>query len=494
VGRKTQILRIGAALTKSVGAFALAAVFVAVVDQPAGASPTVLYVNGSNGHNTGTCGSPTAACATISYALTQAGAGATVKVGAGTYHEQLSITQAVTIMGKSPTATTIAPTTVSQNDIATDSSVPQFAIVDVHNATHDIANVNLDDLTVDGAAAGASSFNSCSNNFPGVYYHDASGSLFNDRVDHVEMSPSLFGCQTGKGVGVLVASEAHDASNVTMQKVSVSNYQKNGIECIDPGTTCAMTMSTITGRGPTTLTSQNGVEIWGTGSLLFIQNRVSKNTYTGSSGPASAVGLLIINAGTVNVRRNLVTANDVDVAALGNYPVGPMAPAGSWAIVRNKLFYATDDAPPPFNVEGQGYGDGLDIDSTTNQVTLQGNKTSANFEYGIGLFGATGVTMRNNRSHMDYDGIYVGGPGSAVTASTGNTIMENAARFDRNDGILADVMTSESGNTFSSNALHHNSHFEAQDLSAGGGTAGTANTWSGNHCGSPLVASPMGLC
>jgi nitrous oxidase accessory protein NosD len=452
----------------------------------------VLYVNGSGGHDTGACSAPSSACAHISYALTQAGAGGTIKVSAGTYAEQLVITQSVTIIGRSNV--TIAPATVSQNDIGTDSPTPELPIVDVHNATQAVTNVNLENLTIDGAAAGLSSFNSCSNNFPGVYFHDASGSLVGDRVVNMEMAPSLFGCQTGKGVGILVAADIGDASNVLMQQVAVNHYQKNGIECIDTGTTCGIQSSVVTGIGPTSLTSQNGVEIWGTASVTVLHNKISKNTYTGTNGPASAVGLLVLNAGTVNIRHNMAMSNDVDMIALGNYPAGPMAPAGTWSFIGNKFFNATDDAPPPFNVPGHGYGDGLDVDSTTNPVIIRGNRTSANFEYGIGLFGTSGATVRHNHGHGDYDGIYIGGPGSAFSASTGNTVTGNRAQYDRNDGILADVTAAESGNTFSSNALHHSTNLEAQDLSTGIGTHGTANGWSGNHCGTPHAESPMGIC
>ena len=475
------------------GTLVLAAALVGVESQTAEAAPMLLYVNAAHGHDTGICSSPSAACATISYALSQAGAGATIKVSPGLYPEQLTITQSVTIAGRAP-GVTIAPAVVVQNDVAddpfTNSPVPQFAIIDVHNASTPI-NVTLQSLTVNGAGAGANSFSSCSDNFPGVLYHNASGSLLSVHVNSVEMSPSLFGCQTGKGVGILVGTDAGYVSNVFMSKTNVSNYQKTGIECVDTGTTCSIANSKVTGIGETQLTSQNGVEVWGVSKLTFTQNRVSQNSYSGPNG--AATGLFIINAGTVAVRSNNLNHNDVDVAALGNYASGPMAPAGTWTIAGNKLKTSTDQY---YNgAAGHGYGDGLAIDSTTNTVVVKGNQTTSNPEYGIALYGATGVTLaRNNGGNNNYDGIYVGGPGTTRTASTGNTISGNRARFDTNDGIVADVSAVESGNTFSSNSLHKNTNFEAQDLSTGGGTAATANTWSGNHCGTPHVESPMSIC
>ena len=198
MGHTTLIRRTPTTLAKSIGAFALAAVLVTVVSPSAEASVMTLYVNGSSGHDTGTCYSLAAACATISYALTQAGAGATINVAAGTYREQLMITRSVKIVGKAPHVA-IAPATVSQNDVDADSTTPQFAIVDVHNASHAIANVTLENLTVNGAAAGNTPSLNCGTNFPGIYFHNASGTLIDDRVIDVEMSQHYFGCQTGGG-------------------------------------------------------------------------------------------------------------------------------------------------------------------------------------------------------------------------------------------------------------------------------------------------------
>jgi len=206
------------------------------------------------------------------------------------------------------------------------------------------------------------------------------------------------------------------------------------------------------------------------------------------------VGLFIINAGRVSVRNNTVMATDVDVYAVEDAEYGLVAPKGPWSFLGNTLSNATDDAPSPWNVEGQGYGDGLDIDSASNPVTISGNMSKSNFEYGIALFGTTGVTVSDNGANSNYDGIYVGGPGSAVSSSTGNMITGNRVFFNHNDGILADATASESGNTFNLNAVHHNSTFEAQDRSTGGGTAGTANTWTGNLCGSPHTVSPANVC
>jgi parallel beta-helix repeat protein len=473
-----------------------AALLVTVVSAPAGASSMRLFVNGATGHDTGACTSPATPCATISYALAHAPAGAKIKVAPGVYQEQLTITQSVTIIGRSPKLTRIAPPSVAQNDTDPDKPVlEQYPIVDVHNAGQTITNVNLERLTIDGSGSD-SFFSNCNQNLVGVYYHNASGEMVGVRVVNILLPQSLFGCQPGDAVQV--HSDVGSTANVTMRHLVVNNYTKLGIVCKDPGTSCTINHSVVTGIGPTPLVAQNGVEIFGARSVVFNHDTVSGNTYSGINCPTTASGLLIINTGSVGVRNSTFKANDVNTYALEDPGITPTASPGNWTFAGNLFENATDDAPainnPPCNAEGQGYGDGLDIDSSTSPVTIRGNMAKSNFEYGIALYGATDATMSGNAVNANYDGIYVGGPGTAASASTGNTITGNRALSNKNDGILADVTAADSANSFIGNTLHGSAHLEAQDRSTGGGTAGTANTWTGNRCGSPHSASPTGIC
>jgi len=486
--------RYARSILRPITAFALAGGALVVLAAPASAASALLYVSASAGHNTGSCSTQAMPCATITYALAHAAPGATILVAAGTYPEQLTITRNVSIVGRAAGRVVLEPETVVQNDVATDSSVPQFAIVDIHDPGGSLADVNLENLVINGSEAGASSFNSCSDNFPGVYYHDASGLLRADTITGMEMAPDLFGCQTGKGVGALVASDAGRSSTVTMARVTVRAFQKNGLECIDPGTACIIEHSGVTGIGPTTLTAQNGVEIWGVRWLDFMHNKVTGDTYSGPSGPAQATGLLILNAGSVDVRSNKMSANDIDLYAGEDAAFTPVAPAGTWTIRGNRLTGATDDAPAPWNVVGGGYGDGLVLDSTSNDVEVEHNRAGTNFEYGIALYGVHGATVHGNGAHRDADGIYVGGPGSVAAASTGNTLRGNRAFYNTDDGILAAGTGADSGNTFLGNTMHHNGGFEAEDRSTGTHSDHTANFWVHDHCSNPTTVSPAALC
>ena len=118
-----------------------------------------------------------------------------------------------------------------------------------------------------------------SDDFVGVYYHDASGTMTTDTVTNIELPPADFGCQEGLGVYVRVRRRPH--SNVTMNKDTVTAYDKNGITCDDPGTTCSITGSTVTGIGPTGLIAQNGIQFYDAAAGSIMGNTVSGDSYTG---------------------------------------------------------------------------------------------------------------------------------------------------------------------------------------------------------------------
>ncbi|MGH9018003.1 MAG: hypothetical protein ACRDY1_09685, partial [Acidimicrobiales bacterium] len=119
-----------------------------VVTQTATAMPATLYVGPGGTNVNNNCQASLNPCQTIGFALTEAQPAATIKVQAGTYDEDLKITQPVTIMGAGASQTVIEPTAVTA-DADTDSTEPQFTIVDADHT----AGVNLKDLGVNGAAA-----------------------------------------------------------------------------------------------------------------------------------------------------------------------------------------------------------------------------------------------------------------------------------------------------------------------------------------------------
>ncbi len=466
----------GARVVRSLASTAVIAAgvvaLVAMAPATAGAmGGNVLYVN-TAGTDAGACtfADP---CATITHALSLAVNGSKIHVASGTYDEQLVINKSVSIVGSASKSnpTILDPSSLPMSDSDTDSPQAQYAIVDVTSG----AKVKLTRLTINGDLA-QSQFTGCADDFVGVYYHDASGTMSGDTVTNVELPMGLFGCQDG--LGVYVASDAGSTSKVSMSHDSVTKYDKNGITCDDAGTTCTITDSSVTGVGPTGLVAQNGIQFYDAFSGSITGNTVSRDTYTG--GGYSAAGLLLISTGSLAVSANTASDSDVNIY-LGTDGTG--LAAGHWSVTGNTVTGATDKVPGG----ASGFGDGIQLDSTSNAVTISGNKVTGSAENGISVFSAAGATLSSNTvSHNLGDGIYIGGPGSFVqSASTGNTISDNTLQKNGQDGILAD--SNSASNQFTANKLTKNFRYDIDDQ-------GTTNTWTGNTCTPAGDSNPGGLC
>ncbi len=440
---------------------------------PSTAAPT-LYVNGTTGQNIGSCRLETNPCLTISYAIRIAPTAAIIDVAEGTYAEQLvdSARQKLTIVGAGEGSTIIQPTSLATSDTDPDnSSVPVYAIVDAQPGS----KVKLEDLTIDGEDA-TSQFTGCSDNFAGVYYHNAKGKMTDVDVENIVLPEADFGCQDG--LGIYAAAAAGSTTKVKMISVTVTNYDKNGITCDDAGTTCKISDSTVTGIGSTGLIAQNGIQGVGAKSVTLTDDTVSGNTYSGPTYVAT--GVLLYDNATSTASDVIADSDDVGIYA-GNDGGGPES------TTIDVSDCTASDATDVNEVGGLGIG----IDSGT-AGTVEDNMLMDDPGGGLALWGAENLTVSGNTADGNYDGIYVGGPGSVNASSTGNTVESNTASNNSDDGILADTDTS--GNRFTSNTAASNLYYDFQDASTGSGTAHTDNTWSMDSCTPARDSSPEGLC
>jgi hypothetical protein len=464
--------RVASFLCVAVGliAFAGAGILAAA---PVGASGSPNLYVGIGGSDTTTCRLSTQPCATVDYALTQAPSGATINVGAGTFKQNFQVTggQTVNITGtvqNGANVTIFKPTsTVSDTDPNNFEGLTNDAVLaDVNDG----ATANISNMIINGIKL-VPSFTTCGNpNFVGLYYHNAQGTVTNVSVTNVQLAPAAFGCQGGDAV---YTTSDSTFSSVNFNLVSVSKYDKNGIVCRGVETACMVTGSTVTGIGPSSLVAQNGIEIAFGARATLQSNTITGNSYTGAG--ASAAGILLFDSSTSTVAGNTLSANDVDIAgATGDFGVNAQPTAGAWNISNNTAGSAVDNiaAGSGGPVEGNGYGDGIQLASVSNlenATTVSGNTDDSNYEYGISLFGTTGITVTGNHTDAGYDGIFVD------SASTGNT--------------------------FTGNVSKHATNYDFQDTSTGSSDVGTANKWlpatthgSANVCRPLLDSSPEGLC
>jgi hypothetical protein len=521
----------------------------------AGASTNKWWV-ASTGTDTGNaCTTKSAPCKTITYALAEQAAshvGGTITVKAGTYTQQLNITAAndgVTIKGVGPTTVLQPPASGMTADTDTDSSQPQYAVVDVAPG---VTGFNLKNLSVNGTNGVASldgDSQGCAQDYVGIYYHASSGAVSGVSVSGIDMPQDLFGCQGGQGIyvnstptdpatvsvtGVSMLSpstsvtttadlpagsytndqlavtklpagftsgpvvvdgfnlsatkdtkkvlfisgntngDAPKGSSVRLSGMFTPAYDKNGITCDDVNTSCTIANSTLQGEGPTNSIAQNGIQAFGAETATITGNTVSGDSYAGGGEGNSASGILILNAGTVTATGNHVSNSDENIYA-GEIPAfGLVATPGTWTIDTNVVSGATSVGASA----GQGgYGEGIQLDSTTNTVVLSGNTITTSAQSNLLLTGVTGAGIGDvgagdsgNTITHSQSGIVVGGPGSACETqpscnpgdpgygSTGNDFESNTLSNDEAglvvEGAYApneDGLSSDPGAAFGNN-------------------------------------------
>ncbi len=240
---------------------------------------------------------------TIQSAIDAAAAGATIRVCAGTYPEQVTITKSLTIHGEN--GAMVQPVDVTANV----STLPEAtaAVIYVSNA----ADVNISNLIVDGSKNGITE---CAPFLVGVLYQNSSGMLDHNAIRAMELPAELNGCQSGDAVDVISTGTP---TTVTVSNNSIHDYQKNGVTANQDGTTAVVRNNVITGVGPTAGAAQNGIQIaFGAGGEV-IGNNVSNNEWSPCAVAAScstaATGILVLDSNHVTVAQNTLSSNQLGV-------------------------------------------------------------------------------------------------------------------------------------------------------------------------------------
>lgn len=263
---------------------------------------------------------------TIQGAIDAASPGDVISVGAGTFEEQLHITtENLTIEGAGTTATTVL--SLVDLPLFYTTSADNYPIVFIDG----VNTFTMRDLTVDGHGRG-----NANNRFQGVAFWNSGGTLTD--VDVVDVIDTPFsGAQ--HGVGVYAYNDTGGPYTVNLNTVEVTGYQKGAIAMNGAGLTANVVGCTTTGAGPTSVTAQNGIQLYGGVGGLIQDCNVTGNIYTGTGWAAS--GILLISAGNVTIDGGLVTdgdpavycqdtSADVDGLSIAN----PNADAGNGFYVR----------------------------------------------------------------------------------------------------------------------------------------------------------------
>jgi hypothetical protein len=327
---------------------------------------------------------PSAQFTTIQSAVNAATSGDVIRVCAGTYPEQVTITKSLTL--RADNGVIVIPSDMAQNSIGA-SGGDSIAAVFVVQGVQDVV---LDGFIVDGSNNGLTG---CSPRLIGIDYENASGHIRHNAVRHMSLGSADLGCQSGNGIEVETGSGS--ASDVTINDNSIWDYQKNGITGNEQGTQLTVDGNVVSGIGPTPNIAQNGIQIGFGAAGKVTNNTVSDNIYSvcssAASCPTNATGILVFQSDGVAVRNNSLATNQIGVFIGGQNSV----------VASNTI---------------------------SNSIAL----------IGVALVGNDDSAVRNTLAHADQAAIYIQGNGNRVT---GNNITDAAIGVLKISGSTGSTIT-----------------------------------------------------
>ena len=378
---------------------------------------------------------------TIQSEVTNATAGDTVLVKAGTYSESVTINKALTLNGAGAGSTTLqAPTACTGDGIALSGSV---------------SNVTLQNLTVQGYLNGITPGDNVGSTVSNITLQDLAAI---NNCQHGIWSQA--GVVNGMTVLRVNASNNGDAShptarglwvingtktNVTVQDGTFNNNKLVGIDISDGSVTgLSITGNTVTGNGDAGISALGVV---GPNANIIAANTVTNNGRFGievknATGNGSALG-----AGIVAVVNNTVTKtvaatdarDQAGIAVIRRSPITPPNPAQpSGVVVVNNTVSGFHRKPSGATGDGFGIvveGTGMKVQGNTvqdNDVGVQmqsGNtaNTQSTLFFDRGDASASSGTIDSNTVSGNTDqGVRI--LGSSTTADvTKNSIVNNGA-------------------------------------------------------------------
>jgi parallel beta-helix repeat protein len=416
--------------------------------------------------------------ATIQAAVNAAAASTTVAdtilVSPGTYTEQVVIPSSINTTNSlvinaantqnKPTVQAPATTTGSK------------AIFDVNGAT----GVTIENMVINGSGSDV---------WFGVFVENAGSATIQSNTIQNILASASSGGDTGFAVRVgrsSLSGQPATTGSATVSSNNISNYGKGGIDVANTGSSGTITGNNVTGAGHKVSDNisliQNGIEMDDGATGQITSNNVSKNG-SAKTGFGSA-GILLFQPGSgVNVSNNTLTSNDI-----GIWVFDAASPTVSNNAVSSSTIYGI-----AFDSAG---GAGV------TGAMVSNNNSSNNLGEGMDIANTSGSTFANNNTNSN------GQSGLVLsTNTTNNTIKQQnsdnnqkwgilVADFDPNNPNFFTYLNSStaSGNTISQSNFTGNNKaggaFDAEDRSVGSGTAGTADTWSGNTIG---TKKPGGL-
>lgn len=291
------------------------------------------------GTDAGTCTNAATPCRTIQFAHTQAVAGDTISIAAGTYSEAPRITKSVTLSGASMVTTIIAPALVNQLPGPPPTAATSSVIVDINGAG---ISVIVENLTVRFPSGQYPAVNT--NPINGIWVTGGANATVRNSIITEIHDADVSGVQAGDCIrGGSSARGA--AGTLTVTNNLISRCQKTGISVSEAGTVATISTNTVidgglgerNAGGPRTSTviAPNGIQV-AFGASATISNNTVRRMQCELSPPAcggnidvdvsTAAGVLLFNPGV----NTTLTGNTIETSDDG---LAPFNPSGAIPIV-----------------------------------------------------------------------------------------------------------------------------------------------------------------
>jgi hypothetical protein len=364
----------------TIAAVAIAAPLAIGFAQSAHAAPATIVVDDDGQGSAADCNDATPAQSTVQGGVNTAVPTDIVLVCPGTYTEQVTIGQDLTLEGTDQAGVVIkAPASLVSSTCA---PTVGTTIVDICGG----AFVGLQSLTVSGPRSADQL------DYGVLVTGGATIDASNVTIQDIRDDP-FSGAQ--HGVALRIGSgPAGQVGHGTVDSVTVKRYQKTGLEVDGPGSDATLTNNVVHGVGPTPLIAQNGIQISRSAGATVSRNTVLSNECeAGTCGPDVATdslsaGVLLFqpDAASTTVSANTIVGNDMGVynlqtdtdpgtvtvssnAVLGNRYVGVFLDQGHAALSSNIIV-------GPSNVGVEAYS--FNPSAQTTGGVLTGNRIARN--------------------------------------------------------------------------------------------------------------------
>ncbi|HST12702.1 MAG TPA: choice-of-anchor Q domain-containing protein [Terriglobales bacterium] len=255
---------------------------------PGAEASNTWYANGVSGSDSNNCRSAQTACKTIGHAISLASSGDSIIVAAATYHENLTITIGLAIVGSGATTTIIDGGGVN-------------TVVSINNTSNTTPHVGLAGLTIqNGAGYGGGGIRS-------------SGALLvitNTSIRSNSAKPGISGAAAGAGIyndeSTLVINNSTISGNTARggtvcERLCSGSAQGAGIynHTYTKQATLTLNNSTVSGNNAISgRLGSSGGAISGSGSVTISNSTISGNSAAstgGISGPATVQNSIVAN-------------------------------------------------------------------------------------------------------------------------------------------------------------------------------------------------------